>query len=76
MLQKNTIQESTLELLKELQKSKLLKNFHLAGGTSLALQIGHRMSIDLDLFSQNDFDTNYLLEYLENKFNFKFIIQT
>lgn len=71
MLQKNTVEKSTLELLKNLQADKTLKEFHLAGGTSLALQIGHRKSIDLDLFSQSDFDTNSVLEHLEQNFNFK-----
>ncbi len=70
MLYKNTIENSTLELLKELQGDKKLYDFQLAGGTSLALQIGHRKSIDLDLFTQNDFDSNYLLEYLEQNYNF------
>ena len=27
------------------------KNFYLAGGTALALHIGHRLSVDFDLFS-------------------------
>ncbi len=71
MLYKNTIAPSTLELLKQLQNTEFLKNFHLAGGTSLALQIGHRNSIDLDLFTIKDFDTNYLLEQLEQNFNFR-----
>ncbi len=71
MLQKNTIETSTLELLKKLQADKTLKEFHLAGGTSLALQIGHRKSIDLDLFTQADFDTNSLLEHLEQSLNFR-----
>jgi hypothetical protein len=35
------------------------------------MQIGHRLSIDLDLFTQNDFDSNHLLEYLEESFGFK-----
>ncbi len=71
MLQKNSIQTNSLELLKKLQTDNELKEFHLADGTSLALQIGHRKSIDLDLFSQLCFDTNYLMEYLEQNFNFK-----
>ena len=71
MLQKNTIHKSSLELLKKLQTDSELNEFHLAGGTSLALQIGHRKSIDLDLFSQTNFDVNYLLEYLEQNYNFK-----
>jgi len=71
MLFKNTIQSSTLELLRELQSSPALNSFHLAGDTSLALQIGHRRSIDLDLFSQYDFDTNTILEFLELNFDFQ-----
>jgi len=30
------------------------KRFYLAGGTALALRLGHRRSIDLDLFSETD----------------------
>ena len=71
MLQKNTVETSTLELLIKLQADKALKELHLAGGTSLALQMGHRKSIDLDLFSQHDFNTNSLLEYLEQNYHFK-----
>ena len=45
----------------------LLKNFsddkfYLAGGTGLALQIGHRDSIDFDFFKEGDFDTTFLIE--------------
>ncbi len=71
MLFKNTIEPNTLELLKKLQQTDELKNFYLAGGTSLALQIGHRLSIDLDLFSLTVFDTNNLLEFLEQNYNFR-----
>ena len=35
----------------------LKDDFYLGGGTALALQIGHRQSIDLDFFSLNEFDT-------------------
>ncbi len=35
---------------------------YLAGGTGLALQIGHRDSIDFDFFKEGDFDTAPLLE--------------
>ncbi len=70
MLHKNTIEKSSLELLKKLQSDSELKQFHLAGGTSLALQIGHRKSIDLDLFSRENFDVSFLSEYLEQTFKF------
>jgi predicted nucleotidyltransferase component of viral defense system len=39
-----------LELLKKLQKIPLLNNLRLVGGTALALQLGHRRSVDLDFF--------------------------
>jgi hypothetical protein len=50
MLQYQTIDNQTLELLKTLQKLPIFSNMRLAGGTSLALQTGHRKSIDIDLF--------------------------
>jgi len=53
-----------LELLKELMDDNHLKDFFLVGGTALSLQIGHRISIDIDLFSQNSFDENAMLSYL------------
>ena len=34
-----------------------ISSFYLAGGTGLALQLGHRVSQDLDLFSEESFDT-------------------
>lgn len=44
MLRKETVSEPTLELLKKLMEDEFLKDFFLAGGTALALQIGHRIS--------------------------------
>jgi len=54
MLQTNTLEKSTLDLLKKLQKLPLLNELRLVGGTALALQIGHRRSIDLDFFGPVD----------------------
>ena len=71
MLYKEAIEPGTLELLVKLQKIDILENFYLAGGTSLAMQIGHRKSIDLDLFTQNNLDVNTTLELLEEDFKFK-----
>lgn len=45
MLHLETVEPATLGLLRELQESKLLKDCRLVGGTSLALQIGHRKSV-------------------------------
>jgi len=41
-----------------------LEEFVLVGGTSLSLQIGHRMSSDIDLFSAKGFNMNDLRKYL------------
>ena len=71
MLRKETVGESTLELLKILMEDELLKNFFLVGGTALALQIGHRISIDLDLFTQTSFDENEMLSNLEERYQFQ-----
>lgn len=68
MLQYTTIVPATLELLKLLMRNDILKDFALAGGTAIALQIGHRISVDLDLFSQSDFDTSDILQELQQHF--------
>jgi hypothetical protein len=51
MLQKETVLENLYDTIKELQRDKIFKDFILAGGTALALQIGHRKSDDIDLFT-------------------------
>ena len=56
MLHYETIDAGTLELLKNLLSLNLFQQLRLVGGTSLALQIGHRKSIDLDLFGEIDVD--------------------
>ncbi|NJO88491.1 MAG: nucleotidyl transferase AbiEii/AbiGii toxin family protein [Chloroflexia bacterium] len=65
MLYKETVTSATLGLIKKLQNDPLFKDFYLVGGTSLSLQIGHRKSIDIDLFSQSPFDVQLFLEHLE-----------
>jgi hypothetical protein len=58
MLQFQTVLPDTLELLKGLMALPMLKETRLVGGTALALQYGHRRSVDLDLFgfATEDFD--------------------
>ena len=70
MLQKKAIRSNTLELIRSLQSDTKFKDFYLVGGTALALQIGHRESIDIDLFTTKDFDVNSTLEYLEQEYAF------
>ncbi len=70
MLYKETVENTTLELLNGLQSKPYLKGFYLVGGTALALRIGHRKSVDLDLFSNFSFDVVQLLENLSADYNF------
>ena len=60
MLHLVTIEPDTLGLLKKLQSRPYLDKFFLVGGTALALQMGHRKSIDLDLFTNSDVDWDAL----------------
>lgn len=71
MLYTETIEGGTLELLRNLQSEVLLSSFNLVGGTSLALRMGHRKSVDLDLFTKDDFDLQELRELLVNKYNLR-----
>lgn len=57
MLHLSTVDTETLELLKSLMLIEEFSNLRLVGGTSLALQIGHRKSVDLDLFGEVDFNS-------------------
>lgn len=56
MLFYQTIDRKTLELLKTLQNLSVFSGFRLVGGTGLALQLGHRKSVDLDIFGKTDAD--------------------
>lgn len=62
MLYLETVESSTLELLKKLQRLPVLEQTRLVGGTALALQLGHRKSIDLDFFGTVDCEAEYLRE--------------
>ena len=55
MLFLETIAPSTLSLLKRLQALDHLAETRLVGGTALALQLGHRISVDLDIFGKWDY---------------------
>jgi|TARA_B110000093_G_C12842211_1_gene355727 hypothetical protein len=64
MLHRDTVEEHTLELLGELLSVKELDSFVLVGGAALSLQIGHRISIDLNFISLEKFDEIRLVEKL------------
>lgn len=65
MLQLQTILPDTLELLKCLSAQLEPQGMRLVGGTALALQYGHRQSVDLDFFGTPDANQDQLLEMVE-----------
>lgn len=74
MLYYKTVNNLLKEVLLQLMAAKEFENFRLVGGTSLSLQIGHRESIDIDLFSDVEYgeiDFVAIENYLE--INFKYI---
>ena len=62
MLSIQTIRPDTLELLKRLASQPELAKTRLVGGTALALQYGHRQSIDLDFFGTLPEDKDELID--------------
>ncbi|MGO3184380.1 MAG: nucleotidyl transferase AbiEii/AbiGii toxin family protein [Aequorivita sp.] len=74
MLHFSTVNDLLKNSLLKLMKSDVFNDFRLVGGTALSLQIGHRESIDIDLFSDSEYGTldfdnieNYLTE------NFRYV---
>lgn len=65
MLYYEAIDTTTLELLKQLLTLPDFATLRLAGGTALALQIGHRKSIDLDLFGKWQVDEFAILSAIQ-----------
>lgn len=51
----NTVSTLLWDTLKTLMSLKEFNSFRLVGGTSLSLQLGHRESIDIDLFTDADY---------------------
>jgi len=56
MLHRKTVSAELLALLEALMTIRSFGAFRLVGGTALALQIGHRNSVDIDLFGKHDMD--------------------
>ncbi len=71
MLHRDVIKETTLKLLKNLEREEILSRFNLAGGTALAMHLGHRHSEDLDLFTPEPFDNAKLKMFLEERYGFR-----
>jgi len=64
MLHQSAVSLSLLQVLRDLQEKTTGSGFALAGGTSLALRFGHRVSVDLDFFTRSDFVPQKLADFL------------
>jgi hypothetical protein len=68
MLHKKSISAELLYLLQFLNSKSEFNQFRLVGGTAIALQLGHRRSIDIDLFSNEKVDKVNLRRLLNKEF--------
>src|SRR3989344_8044338 len=73
MLHYKTVEPDTLSLLKDLMQIPELNNYCLVGGTALSLKYGHRISVDLDLFSTELSAFDRITEILQEKYGEKFV---
>ena len=69
MLQTQSVREPLWNTLRDLQKKELFKDYFLVGGTALSLQLGHRISDDIDLFTRNDINKDEILDFLNRDYN-------
>ncbi|MBI4645130.1 MAG: nucleotidyl transferase AbiEii/AbiGii toxin family protein [Bacteroidia bacterium] len=68
MQSKKAVSLHILKLVSEIQSLKEFKNYRLVGGSALALQLEHRISVDIDLFPERTIDKNQILTILPAKF--------
>lgn len=69
----HSLNAATHSVFQKLQKASFLKKFYLAGGTALALQYGHRESVDLDFFCSKSFRTESVIAALSKLGKFKLV---
>jgi hypothetical protein len=68
MLHKEAVNPELLQVAQTLTLLEQMDSFQLVGGTAIALQLGHRKSIDIDLFSNQKVDLRSLSRAIKNKF--------
>ena len=68
MLYIESFKGNTLDILKGLMAIPDLNMLDLAGGTALSLKYGHRVSVDLDLFSSRDFDNKTVIRAIKSRY--------
>ena len=67
----NTVTPLLRNILEDLMQAEEFQSFRLVGGTALSLYYGHRMSVDIDLFSDADYgslDFKAIDDYLRSNY--------
>jgi hypothetical protein len=72
MLHEGCVSEGLLALVRKLEKEEVFKDYFLVGGTALALQIGHRKSDDIDLFTQKEPQIPEITKFLKQNYGGKY----
>jgi len=73
MLYYNTVTPLLRKILEHLMSSSVFADFRLVGGTALSLHVGHRMSVDIDLFTDADYqsiDFNSIDAFLRTHYSY------
>ena len=69
----NTVSPLLKQVLIDLMSEELFSSFRLVGGTALSLRLGHRISVDIDLFTDAEYasiDFKEIRSFLENKYQY------
>jgi Nucleotidyl transferase AbiEii toxin, Type IV TA system len=69
MLYTEAVEKGTLDIIKKLMTDGVFDAFNLVGGTTLAIKVGHRKSIDIDLFTTSDFNAQEISKHLITVYN-------
>lgn len=67
----NCVKPELINLGRLILSNPAMRNFALAGGTALALQLNHRQSVDLDFFTSSSFDVDEIIVALKRVFDFQ-----
>lgn len=73
MLYYNTVNPLLRNALEQIMQAEIFNDFRLVGGTSLSLQLGHRISVDLDIFTDASYgsvDFEAIDQFLADKFDY------
>ena len=71
----NTVNPLLLSVLMDIMSEKLFNDFILVGGTALSFRLGHRASIDIDMFTEKEYgsiDFDRLENFFRKKYSYTF----